>query len=129
LILLGAFLVFSSLGAGLGKRTQKPLGAHQEKISIAIKENTAGRFDYTDQITNRLYCFLRWKIQHQLDLCTSMHHLIRVVSLLSFVNSLYFAPRNKKNLATNKRTFSYSRNKENSKKEDRLHVHRIWAKQ
>jgi hypothetical protein len=30
--LLGAFLAFSSLGAGSGKRTQKPLGAHQEKI-------------------------------------------------------------------------------------------------
>jgi hypothetical protein len=43
LILLdGAFLVFSSLGAGLGKRTGKPLiGAHQGKILIAIKENTA----------------------------------------------------------------------------------------
>jgi hypothetical protein len=27
--------------AGLGKWTQKPLGAHQEKILIAIKENTA----------------------------------------------------------------------------------------
>jgi hypothetical protein len=35
LFLLGAFLAFSSLGAGSGKRTQKPLGAHQEKISIA----------------------------------------------------------------------------------------------
>ncbi len=38
--LLGAFLAFSSLGAGSSKRTQKPLGAHQERISIAIKENT-----------------------------------------------------------------------------------------
>jgi hypothetical protein len=36
LILLGAFLAFSSLGAaGSGKRTRKPLGAHQERISIA----------------------------------------------------------------------------------------------
>jgi hypothetical protein len=39
--LLGAFLAFSSLGSGSGKRTQKPLGAHQEKILIAMKENTA----------------------------------------------------------------------------------------
>ncbi len=30
LILLGIFLALSSLGAGSGKRTQKPLGAHQE---------------------------------------------------------------------------------------------------
>ncbi len=35
LILFGAFLAFSSLGAGSGKRTRKRLGAHQEKISIA----------------------------------------------------------------------------------------------
>jgi hypothetical protein len=32
LILLGAFLAFSSLGAGSGKRTRKPLGAHQESF-------------------------------------------------------------------------------------------------
>jgi hypothetical protein len=41
LILLGAFLAFSSLGAGSGKRTRKPLGAHQERILIAIKEKMA----------------------------------------------------------------------------------------
>jgi hypothetical protein len=35
------FSLSSSLGAGLGKQTQKPLGAHQERISIAMKENTA----------------------------------------------------------------------------------------
>jgi hypothetical protein len=35
------FSGFSSLEAGLGKRTQKPLGAHQERILIAMKENTA----------------------------------------------------------------------------------------
>jgi hypothetical protein len=39
--LLGAFLAFSSFSAGLGKRRRKPLGAHQERISIAMKENTA----------------------------------------------------------------------------------------
>jgi hypothetical protein len=41
LYLLGALLAFNSLGAGLGKRTQKPLGAHQERILITIKENMA----------------------------------------------------------------------------------------
>jgi hypothetical protein len=39
--LLGAFLAFSSLGAGSSKQTRKSLGAHQEKILIAMKENTA----------------------------------------------------------------------------------------
>jgi hypothetical protein len=51
--LIGAFLAFSSLGAGSGKRTQKPLGAHQEKISIAMKENTVVLI-FTGQITNCL---------------------------------------------------------------------------
>jgi hypothetical protein len=32
LILLGAFLAFSSLGAGLDERTQTPLGAHQRRF-------------------------------------------------------------------------------------------------
>jgi hypothetical protein len=30
--LLGVFLAFSSLGAGSGKRTQKPFGAHQGRF-------------------------------------------------------------------------------------------------
>ncbi len=32
LILLGAFLAFSSLGAGLDQRTRTPLGAHQQRF-------------------------------------------------------------------------------------------------
>jgi hypothetical protein len=48
-----------------------------------------GRFDSTDRITNRLYRFLHWKIGHQLDPFTSMHHfIICVVSLLSVIDSL-----------------------------------------
>jgi hypothetical protein len=35
LILLVAFLALSSLGAGSGKRTRKPLRAHQENFLIA----------------------------------------------------------------------------------------------
>ncbi len=80
LILLGAFLAFSSLGAGSGKQTRKPLGAHQERILIAnMKENTAVA------IYNRI-TFLVLEIRHQLDPFTSMHQfIICVVSLLSFV--------------------------------------------
>jgi hypothetical protein len=40
-LLLEPFLLSSSLGADLGKWTRKPLGAHQERILIAMKENTA----------------------------------------------------------------------------------------
>jgi hypothetical protein len=34
-------LSIRSLGAGSGKQTQKPLGAHQERVLIAMKENMA----------------------------------------------------------------------------------------
>jgi hypothetical protein len=52
LILLGAFLVFSSLGAGSDERTQTPLGAHQSVWLSQVKENTA--FDRTN--LRFLYC-------------------------------------------------------------------------
>jgi hypothetical protein len=35
------FSLSSSLGAASGKRTQKLLGAHQERILVAMKESTA----------------------------------------------------------------------------------------
>jgi hypothetical protein len=35
------FSLSSSLGTGSSKRTRKPLGAHQGRISIAMKENRA----------------------------------------------------------------------------------------
>jgi hypothetical protein len=40
------FSPLSSLGAGSDERTQTPLGAHQKRILIAIKDNMA--FDRTD---------------------------------------------------------------------------------
>jgi hypothetical protein len=46
LILLGAFLAFSSSGAGSDERTRTPLGAHQSVWLSQVKENTA--FDRTD---------------------------------------------------------------------------------
>jgi hypothetical protein len=44
---------FSSLGAGLGKRTQKPLGAHQERVFDRY-EREHSSFAIYNQITNRL---------------------------------------------------------------------------
>jgi hypothetical protein len=86
LILLGAFLAFSSSGAGLGKRTRKPLGAHLEKIFDRNK-GEHGRFECSDQITYRLYGFLRWKIQN--------HQILASIasSLLSFIYSLLRSKR------------------------------------
>jgi hypothetical protein len=44
----------------LGKWTQKPLGAHQGSILIAMKENTAG---FCFRPNNEPFLrFLRWKI-------------------------------------------------------------------
>jgi fructose-1,6-bisphosphatase len=88
-----------SLGAGSGKQMQKPLGAHQERILIAMKENTAVliyRPNYKQFIVS---CVGKFDILHQ-----SHQFIIRLVSLLSFVNSHYFAERKRKNLAPNKRT-------------------------
>jgi hypothetical protein len=95
LILLSAFLAFSSLGAGSGKWTRKPLGAHQERISIAMKENTA--VVIYNQITFPVLEMI------------SLHQCI-ISSFASFRTyrslTCYFALRNKKNLAPNKRTIS-----------------------
>jgi hypothetical protein len=77
----------SSLGAGLlGKRTQKPLVAHQERILVAMKENT---FILQTKLRT-VYLFLRWKFDI-IRLLDQLHHIIiPVVSLLSFVTQ-YFA--------------------------------------
>ncbi len=40
-LILVPFSLPGSLGVGSCKQTQKPLGAHQERISIAMKEDTA----------------------------------------------------------------------------------------
>jgi hypothetical protein len=59
-----------------------------------------------------------------------MHRfIIHVTSLLLFINSLLRSTNQEEFSPKNKRTIHYSQNEENSKMEDRLHVHRIWAKQ
>jgi hypothetical protein len=69
------------------------------------------------------------EIWHQLDLFTSMHHfIILVVSLLSSINSLLRSKKQEES-SPNKRTILTCENEEISKMEDRLHVHRIRAKQ
>jgi hypothetical protein len=80
---LGAFLAFSSFGAGSGKRTQKAFGAHQEKIFIAVKENMAIR-DF-----QRNYVSYIWKFNIVRSLyINALFFIISAVSLLSFFNSL-----------------------------------------
>jgi hypothetical protein len=78
--LLGDILLPSSLGAGLGKRTWKPLGAHQEF-----------RREFWFVQPNYLSCIGNLT---PLDLFTSMHCLIIcVVSLLSFISSFLRSTR------------------------------------
>ncbi len=87
LILLGAFLAFSSLGAGLGKRTQKALGAHQEKILIAIKENTAVSIVQTKLRTvNKVSCIGKFNIIRLFSSIASFHlcHFTHIIHFYLF---------------------------------------------
>jgi hypothetical protein len=110
-IIFCAFLAFSSLGAGLvGKRTRKPLGAHQEKILIAIKENTAVLIVQTKlQTVYNISCVGKFNIIRLFTSIASLHsRRFTPIHLLT----PYFAPRNKKNLTPKKRTNSYCQNEE-----------------
>ncbi len=103
---VGAFLAFSSLGAGLGKLTQKPLGAHQERILFAMKENTAVLIYRTNYEP-----FMRRKIWHH-----ETRYINRIDSSFTSFHSYhslihYLAQRNKKNLVPNKITKFYSQTK------------------
>jgi hypothetical protein len=68
------FSLSSSLGAGSGKRTQKPLGAHQERILVAMKENMAVF------VLQTKFSFLYWKLDivRSLYINASFHHLRRI---------------------------------------------------
>jgi hypothetical protein len=78
--LLGAFLAFSSLGAGSSKQTRKLFGAHQERISIAIKENTAVSIVQTELRT--LYSVS----------CVGKFDIIRFFTLIASFHSRCFTP-------------------------------------
>jgi hypothetical protein len=85
------FSYSSSLVAGLGKRTQKPLGAHQGRISIAMKENT----EVCDLQPNYVSCIGNSTL---LDLFTSMHRFTPIIHLLLLLRSTKqeeFWPQNK----------------------------------
>jgi hypothetical protein len=70
----------------LGKQTQKPLGAHQERILIAMKENTAVMIYEPNYKSFIVSCVVKFDIMRFFTSFASF--IIRVVSLLSFVNSL-----------------------------------------
>ncbi len=87
------FSLSSSLGAGLGNRMPKPLGTHQERISIAMKENTAV-LRFTTELR-----FLYWKfnIIRSLFINASFHHPRRFTSYHSLAH--YFALQDKENFS------------------------------
>jgi hypothetical protein len=77
------FLAFSSLGAGSGKRTQKPLGAHQEMILIAIKENTAVLIVQTKlQTVYSISCVGKFNIMRFFTSIASFHHSRRFTPVI-----------------------------------------------
>jgi hypothetical protein len=107
----GASLAFSSLCAGFGKRTQKPLGAHQERILIAMKVNMAVliyRPNYEPFIISCVGEFNIMRLLHQ-----SHHFIICIVSLLSFVNSVLCCTKQEESSPKLKKNYFYSQNKEN----------------
>jgi hypothetical protein len=82
-ILLGAVLAFSSLGAGLDKQTQKPLGAHQEKILIAIKENMAVLIVQTKLRTvYSISCVGKFDMMRFFTSIASFHHSRRFTPII-----------------------------------------------
>jgi hypothetical protein len=76
--LLSAFLASSSLGPGSGKRTQKPLGAHQRE-NFDRNEREHGCLRFTTQLR-----FLYWKfdIIRSLYINASFHHLGRFTLII-----------------------------------------------
>ncbi len=114
-----AFLPFSFLGAGLGKRTEKPLGAHQQRIFDRINEREYGCF----VIYIRILCFLYWKF----DIIRSLYINCIVssfTSLLLFV-SFFLCSTRQKEFSRNMSTNFLLAKRRNSKMEDRLHVHKF----
>ncbi len=91
------FLLSSSLGAGSGKWTRKPLGAHQEKFD-GCNRREHGCLRFRDQST-----FPVLEICHHenlyIDCIVSSFALFVTLfaSLLSFVSSCYFTLQDKKN--------------------------------
>jgi hypothetical protein len=77
------FSLSSSLGAGSGKRAQKPLGVHQGIILILMKENTA----VCNLQPNYVSCIENLT---QLDIFTSMHRfIIHIVSPFASFHSYH----------------------------------------
>jgi hypothetical protein len=77
-------LLSSFLGAGSGKRMQKPLGAHQERILVAMKENTVVFLLQTK------FRFLYWKFHIVRSLYNNalFHHLCRVTPIIHYLVTL-----------------------------------------
>ncbi len=118
----GAFLAFSSLGSGSSTRTQKQLDAHQERISIAMKE--------------RLFLF--YTLNHEpfivscvgkCDVIRLLHQcIICVISLLSFLLSTLLK-ETRRSWPQIRELISEHKTKKIFKREDRLQVHWTRAKQ
>jgi hypothetical protein len=66
----------SCLGAGLGKRTQKLLGAHQERILIAMKENTTVSIYRPNYKPFIVSCVGKFNIMRLFAAIASSHHLL-----------------------------------------------------
>jgi hypothetical protein len=88
------FSLSSSLGAGAGKRTQKPLGAHEGGIWIAMKENTAVSNLQPNYVSS---CFGNstpfTSLLHQCIIFISHRTYHNLFSLLHSTNKKNFSPK------------------------------------
>jgi hypothetical protein len=83
--------------AGFGAQFRAARGAHQERILIVIKEITAVLIVHTELRT-----------VYSVSCVHQSHHFIRVISLLSFVNTLLCSKKQEES-SHNKRTNFFTR--------------------
>ncbi len=76
------FSLSSSLGADSGKRMQKPLGAHQERILIAMKEYMAVSIYRPNYEQFIISCVGKFDIMKLFTSIASFHHLRRFTPII-----------------------------------------------
>jgi hypothetical protein len=113
----------SFLGAGSGKRTRKPFGAHQLRFGDR-SEREHGCLHFTDQIT---FPVLGTTSLDTLYINALFHHLRRITPIN--VSSLLCSTRQEELSPKIRTLISAGKTKKISKVEDCLHVHQTRAKQ
>jgi hypothetical protein len=118
-------LLVLHIGAGLVKRRQKALAAHQSLWVTQVKENMA-----VCSLQTKL-CFLFWKFDMVRSLLQTMHHFYHGITPITpiIIDSFYLPNKTRRILPKIRALISGRKMKKNSKMKDRLHIHQTRAKQ